>query len=371
MRSMRKDVREIVIVAATPMLLAACWDPDEPCGDENCEAIASNLIAPCESFGCGGNASIGRTLVRELNANGLPNEEGFVLEGFTSGDGAAHRMPIGTPMKLDVQDDRLLGLVSGQPTIEGVELVGARLHLRLPSGMYVFMRLGQMRATNFWSSPGTGQVAINIYEVVEDGPNGKELCDSALSGQVTPDGAIERPTNMAVVFAGDRYDSHRGLVEVPGDPGWLNIACVGTALAKMHFLRHTSAGSGSTTSPSRVNRQAMLKLLSADYCGDGRAYSRNGNPLFFQDPDGLFDPSPWWGSRVAEFEAIWTAAGALCLDDPRRWDPTQSYGQLRAEIVSACENSPAESFRRTIPRCTAEQLASWRSWGPISRNVNP
>jgi hypothetical protein len=399
MRSRWREAR-VIIVAAAPLLLAACGAPDGPCDEEDCQSIASGLVDPCESFGCGGNAAIGDTVFHELRV-GLPNEDGDLIVGFKSGAGAAHRLPIGTPMALDVQGDTLLGLVDGQPAVQGDELQGATMHIRLGSGTDASVRITSISTTDFWIGAETGRGPVTMYELyyeVGTTPPGssaavvgeRALCDGSPEDPIPGrDGTIQIDSmpNLAVVFAGDRYDPKDVTVSVPGDPrdprspggpgdlgdpGWFNIACVGTALAKMHFLRHTTAGSGSSGSPSNPQRQAMLKLLSADYCGDGTVYARNGTPLFFRDQEGRFDPTRWYDKdRVGEFEAIWTADGALCLDDPRRWDPTQSSADLRAEIVTACGRSSVQSLRRTIPRCTAEQLASWQSFGPMSRNVGP
>jgi hypothetical protein len=397
MRSRWREAR-VIIVAAAPMLLAACWAPDGPSGEENPQAIANSITAPCESFGCGGNAAIADTVFHELRV-GLPNEEGDLIVGFTSGAGAAHRLPVGTPMVLDVQGDTLLGLVDGQPAVQGDELQGATIHVKLGSGTEASVRITSISVTDFWvdaeAGPPERRPEVTMYEfyygvgtappassapVVDE----RALCDGSPDDLIPGrDGtiSIDSLPNLAVLFTGERYDAKDVTVSAPAAPptgpdpglssGWFNIACVGTALAKMHFLRHTTAGSGSSSSPSHSQRQAMLKLLSADYCGDGRAYARNGTPLFFRDQEGRFDPTRWYDKdRVGEFEAIWTADGALCLDDPRRWDPAQSSHDLRAEIVTACGRSSVESRRRTIPRCTAEQLASWQSFGPMSRNVN-
>jgi hypothetical protein len=385
MRSRWRQTR-VIVVAAAPTLLVACSASDGPCGDEDCHSIARGI--ECESFGCGGNASIADTMFHELRV-GQPNEEGLVIVSFTSGQGAAPRLPVGTPMVPEVRGNTLVGLVPDQPAVEGAELQGATMRLLRPSGRGVFARIKSTAATEFWVTAEAGPAQATVYEFewlfeillpgmppLPLGP-GMPLCDG-LPGEdeiEDPHPTIAsdavQPSRPAFVFAGDRYDSHGITVEVPGEPGWFNIACVRTALAKMHLLRYTTAGSGSTGSPSTEQRQAMLKLLSADYCGDGRAYARNGTPLFIQDQDGRFDPTPWLGDRIAESEAIWTASGALCLDDPRRWDPAQSVADLRAEIVAACENSPVESLRRTIPHCTEDQLASWQSFGHISRNVDP
>lgn len=385
------------IIAAGAALLSACWAAEEVCGDEDCALVSLSVLGPCESFGCGGNAQIADYTFHELHTGGsgttLPNEQGFVLESFKSGEGAAHRLPVETPMSLEVQGDMLFGLVTGQPAVGGQELVGATLNL-LAGPELMTIRIQTVSDAEFWVSAAGGPARAPTYQLthVIGQPNRPWLDSPLFPSLETPicdpwpwpgpvlnltagwPGAAQTSDSlagMAILFAGDRYDRPSVTVEVPGGQGWFNIGCVGTALAKLHLLRHTSAGSGSGTGPSWEQRQAMLKLLTADYCGDGRPSAVNGTPLFFQDQDGRFDPTPWLGDRVAEFEAIWTPAGALCLEDPRRPDPARTPADVRAEIVRACENSPVESRRRTIPRCTSEQLATWPSLGPISRNVDP
>lgn len=359
-----KDIG-VIVIAEAAMLLAACWHPNDLYGDKDRKSILSSLTEPCESFGCGGNANIDGEIFHELSVDGWPNEEGFELLGFTSGQGAAGRLPIGRSMVVHVQNDMLFGLVDGQAPVGGQELVGAKFTLRnAETQLWQDIIVDEVSDMEFWIG-AAGQPARTLAYKLRYDVSGREsrtgwaCSDTPLSG------------NMALIFEGDRYDHEVITVAIPGESEWFNVACVGSALAKLHLLRHTSAGSGSPNSPSREQRQALLKLLSADYCGDGRAYARSGTPLFFRDQEGRFDPTPWLGDRIAESEAIWTATGALCLDDPRRPDPTQPYAEIRAELVSACENSPVESRRRTIPRCTTDQLASWQSFGPISRNVNP
>jgi hypothetical protein len=384
----------VIIVAGVATPLAGCGMSEEPCGDEDCESRSSAIEQPCESFGCGGNAQIMGTSFHELHASpsggaGLPNDGGVVVESFLSGQGAEPRLTHGTGMVLDVQGDRLVGLVAGQSAVADQELYGATIRLR--GNVSHSLSIHAMAEIEFWVSAEGRPGRVRAYTLAHHQPGQAShvtICGPRISlpgpphnprswGDGTADSTrddvpIGEPDvlNMAIIFAGDRYDRSRGTVDASGEPGWFNIACVGTALAKMHLLRHTSAGSGSTSSPNLEQRQAMLKLLSADYCGDGDAYARHGTPLFYQDQGGLYDPAPWLGDRVAEFEAIWTADGALCLDDPRRWEPTQSYAELRADIIAGCESATDESRRRTIPRCTADQLASWQSFGHISRNVN-
>ena len=97
--------------------------------------------------------------------------------------------------------------------------------------------------------------------------------------------------------------------------GWVNIACATTALAKLFLVRHTEASQTQTT--TRAERQAMLKMFTADVCGDEHvSFTVHGQPLYWEDSKGItrFPPSP------RRLEAIWNENGAVCLDRPRRPD---------------------------------------------------
>jgi hypothetical protein len=112
--------------------------------------------------------------------------------------------------------------------------------------------------------------------------------------------------------------------------GWINIACAGTALAKLFLVRHTEASQEVRT--TRAERQAMLKMFTADVCGDGTSFTVHGQPLFWADVKGItrFPDAP------ASIEAVWSAKGAVCLERPRR-------SELAGAIQARCG---------PLPRCT-------------------
>src|SRR5687767_793529 len=154
--SSRWEKMRLILIAAAPIVLAACGARGEPCPDEDCPSITLAVREPCESFGCGGNAQVSGYYFHELHAGGLPNGQGIAVDGFFSGEGAAHRIPVGTPMVLDVQGDRLMGLVDGHPSIEGTELVGATIGLWFPGTPNSAIKIKQVYETEFWVSAADG-----------------------------------------------------------------------------------------------------------------------------------------------------------------------------------------------------------------------
>ena len=118
----------------------------------------------------------------------------------------------------------------------------------------------------------------------------------------------------------DRYDARTKTVrETGGDDTWFNIACAGTAIAKLHLLRHTWAADRDGAHPTTVDqRQALLKLLAADYCGTGKAFTVEGQPLAYSFDQRWARAVDWNGA--ASVDAVWDANHAVCLRTPRLAD---------------------------------------------------
>jgi hypothetical protein len=202
----------------------------------------------------------------------------------------------------------------------------------------------------------------------------------------------------AIVFEGDFFDQRKtARVLKKQDDGWFYLACDGTAAAKMHLLRHTSAGTYAS-GPSQASdaretsldqRTAMLKAITADYCGDGNSWTGDGTPLYWTDARGWF-PSQVQAraelftqvrSGAWDVEAIWGPGGALCLNNPRR-RPKNSFiqslrtagvcppnGLSRAPAVLRAEVDPA--CHKSIPTCTKEDIDSWIAahGGPFTKTT--
>ena len=205
----------------------------------------------------------------------------------------------------------------------------------------------------------------------------------------------------AITFEGDHYDAeHKQVWETDLKEGWFNFACAGTAVAKMHMLRHTRAGSitpAKTT--SLLQRTAMLKAITADYCGDGTAWTGDGTPLQWTDSRRWF-PTPPLNLAAMEqlglIEAVWGPDGAMCLNTPRRQTkvPGLVYVEppagsppactapavTRSEVRAACRGignmymkSPAASTappKTAIPFCDEEWIRQWTMMkGPYRPHV--
>ena len=63
--------------------------------------------------------------------------------------------------------------------------------------------------------------------------------------------------------------------------------------------------------------QACVRMVRADYGGDGISHTRNGTLIDFFDRLGIQNPHPGPGSHALEFEAAWGPDGAVCVRQTR------------------------------------------------------
>jgi hypothetical protein len=141
------------------------------------------------------------------------------------------------------------------------------------------------------------------------------VCDPSLA----TDPSTGNIDGHAVIFQGDLYEDDNYQVTRAPDTKLVNIACLGTAISKMHMFRHTAAGAPTPGNPVPVDdEQALLRLMTGDYCGRGKPLTRNGTPIRIQVPGfvtntGYAIPDP----AHVTIDARWNDRGATCITTPR------------------------------------------------------
>src|SRR6185295_14217582 len=166
--------------------------------------------------------------------------------------------------------------------IAGQGLVGAQLAFARDGDAPRAVRIARVGSMVF---PVGSHDAIETYvlEYSSIGLGGwRNLCgEVAQAVAVGPDPeALGLPSDEAILFEGDRIDLVHKTVAVEPDPDWFTIGCSGHVLAKLHLTRNTIASTRSVPGvESFAGRQATLKLLTADYCGDGTAFTVAGQQL--------------------------------------------------------------------------------------------
>jgi hypothetical protein len=121
----------------------------------------------------------------------------------------------------------------------------------------------------------------------------------------------------AVLLSGERYSWSDKTVAATGADaaGWFNIACEDNALYEMKFQGYDPQPAQPSMPTTNANeRQAALKMITADYCGTGYSFTETGTPLHWIN-DALWSDNG--APQASTFEAKWDRTGALCLDNPR------------------------------------------------------
>ncbi|TMQ03819.1 MAG: hypothetical protein E6J90_52765 [Deltaproteobacteria bacterium] len=244
-------------------------------------------------------------------------------------------------LRLQVTGQELQGIMRDSSVIlQGEELIGSQLWLEHvdPTGHvepYLLRAPPRARLYSFTVRAGDG------CEV--------QLCRPGLD-----DSYHGNLDGTAVIFRGDYYDetSHRVFTTPQNtyDEDVFNIACIGTAISKLHMLRHTTAADPARPRPAPTHltfaeeRQTLLRLLTADYCGTGGSFTEEGLPIWLDFNHERWQPTS--GSRyvpgpMPTIEARWAPNGASCLLVPRL--PTTDRSRVDAVCRAARRSPPSPS----------------------------
>ncbi len=311
----------ISTLAAVVVLGVGCvaGDVDEP----RMGAIQQDFQL-CDGWLCGTNspqiAEFGfweLNLPTMLGTLGLPNNVGMQVVGFVQSN--VLYLP-------RVYRGRLTA-VRGATMLSGSALIGGYFYLRNGSRSFA-LKVSAIGSADSWAQPasGTPHVMLESYQldwgefaggVVErfqnacPHPPSRENPDS-----LTMIGSLSFQT---LLFEGDRIDPN-GKRDTGVDTTWFNLGCAGSALAKMALTGHTQAALDANTFVTTLaERQTMLKMLAADYCGDGFPFTVPGQPLNWEDDHGTMKLAALLAQppQPLLLEARWKETGAVCLDKPR------------------------------------------------------
>lgn len=312
---------------AVPLLLlaGACAAP----------ADVAQVAEPigCGSWGCGANsATVGDGLIfDELDSSGATaNSAGLKIIGATAADGSA----VSVYVKRDELRARRLDGTREYRSIDLRNLV-IRLQNQKDGTIYdVLVADVHEKAIAYWEG---AHEWVPFYDLMTRRDDVGQWTDLACRNEVIEPywTGVE---HAALVFQGDHYDgATKTVTETSDDDPRFNIACAATAPAKLHLMRHTRAGSYNELGAIAYNtavkeRQTMLKMLTADYCGHGYSFTHDGVPLAY-NANQTWYVTQSWGTQ----EALWDSKGAICLDYPRL--PTTSM----AEIADKCGGSAPPS----------------------------
>ncbi|MDC0722085.1 ADYC domain-containing protein [Nannocystis bainbridge] len=276
-------------------LFAGCDDPE----------IEDTRLRPynCPTWQCGFNAAdLNGRSIRELNLDGEPNSDGVRIVGFVA--------PLGLlgGYKLDTDGDALIARNAQGKTLKGAQLFGAIIFVRKdgPLELPIPLTVLGYQEVDAWAD---GAAKVPTYTIVYPDVGALLGVRNVCSGDL-----VDALASAVTVISDETYDLTQKTVN-PGQRRWLTLACAGSAAAKMRLMNYSphTDFDGQGHASSVAQRQATLKMITADYCGTGHSYTANGTPLQWENQDGtVASPGPY-----GAVEAIWTASGAACLDATR------------------------------------------------------
>lgn len=304
--------------------LAAC--------DSSLEMIGENVYADsCPVWECGGNAG---------TANDLPIGENHLFPGLNTGEVSAwgaqiidFTAPPSAPGGADsytlrVENGRFLAS-NGMTTLAGDALRDSVITmLDVNTNNTIHVHFHDHDTMPSWT---TNSFPVDRYILTWFDPNLQEqvpVCTDAA------DPSAE--SAWAVVLSNERYSWTQKAVTATGMAanGWFNIVCKGNALYDMKLMGYDPRpAQGTPYTTTAMQRQAALKMITADYCGGGESFTETGTPLRWFNQAGWSDNGQ---GAQATFEAKWGHTGAVCLDQPR-------LAQL-ADIEAECA-----SLGKTLP----------------------
>ncbi len=278
----------------------------------------------CRTCGYSNSPLLGEPALDAFAVPGsAPPPSGFQLIGIAE--------PNGTLRDVTVDGDQFVASKHGKNR-KGRQLIGWSLIFQDGGGKRYEVEIGRFAATPNWATGEPVPSYTLLYVDPEDPEADPNLCKG-----------LDPDYPSIVLLGGELYDADTKSV-LPGQPGVVTLACHGHALAKLRMLGY---GPNDSLGATPAQRQAALKMLTADYCGDGFSFTDVGQPLDWADELNTFDPGINDPERV---EANWTSSGASCLDEPR--------ARPRELVEARCD----------IPRCNGHYLAEsgdvWASFHP-------
>ncbi len=244
---------------------------------------------------------------------------------------------------------------AAQP-LPGLAVIGTTFRVTLPDGR--IMAQAELPGTILTLGDGSGRQRRLRIDAVEPDPRDRtgEVMLYTLSEPDAASGAWHNacdpdPDGRRLGFPLPGAFTAGGTYE-PDHPGLL-ITCTGGAEGKcvrFGYKPWRSTPAGIALAPYY---QACVRLVRADYGGDGVGHTRNGMPIDLFDHIGIQADESAPGMT---FEAAFNPDGAVCVAHPRLADDVplarlgERYPRLAGHLGAVCdEQAPGLVFVRSVP----------------------
>jgi len=305
------------------LALAACSataDDDPPsivevrtCETVGTQRLAANRIA-LNKIGLNGVAtnriSLNRIALNRIALNRLAANR-LAANRIALNRIALNRIALNGSGLEGVANNEIVGITDQGEVLDGEKFVGATVTGVLTDGSTVDLDITSFARTE--------DPAIVHYGLAYQGKN---IC------------ADENVTGMFVPGIWDETGKHIEHVEADGkDVLTVSYACNDGVIAKCATWGYASWKAGADL------HAACTRMGTADYCGDGVSYTKDGMTIDMFDHSGINVASTEDASLL--FEAAWTRNGATCVSRPRY----DAHGaKTGSKILPSCW--------ATLPTCT-------------------
>lgn len=308
-------------MARASLVLALCasgagCDPGESAGElDDAESADSPRIARISgrksgSLGYRMNTNhAGGHFFSELNLTGLDHEGTRLLSiEYDEPCGWSYCPP---PTQVDPSSITVVGgamvaqLVDGR-TIAHTDFSQTRWTIETTSSWWPMIYELTIEAG---SDPATGMPTYNFYWDDGWGEGAQSTC-------LLP---TEAPEMTAVVYRDLNVDENTGEMFEQGD--LLSIGCTAGAWGKAAAWGYRYDDLVAVHGPMGLPIfQGLVRVIRADYCGDGQSWTFPGTPIEIGDKLGINNVGSSIGlpgQSLPVDEAAWDLDGAICLDTPR------------------------------------------------------
>lgn len=211
----------------------------------------------------------------------------------------------------------LPGAAAPPAAVESVAVVRTEFRIMLADGRVMDQQ--ELPGTVIALGDGSGRRRLVRIDAVERDPQDPagETVLYAMSERAGPGGewrnlCLPDPYGRRLGFPlAGRFTPDGSYVS---DPDRLLITCTGGAEGKCIRFGYRPWAAAPDGTPLAAAYNACVRLVRADYAGDGRGTTRDGQPIDIYDAFGIQQPGN--DPRYA-FEAGWSADGAVCVNHVR------------------------------------------------------
>jgi hypothetical protein len=282
-------MRDILRILIVPMMLfAGCTAEPQTTTSTVDEALTADNGLSLNGLSLNGLSMNG------LSMNGL-SLNGLSLNGLSMNGLSMNGLSLNG---LSMNGLSMNGLSLNGLSLNGTQLNGATLSGALSNGDTAQLRIDDVVTL---PAPNADVVAYTVSISTDTG--WQPLCGYEPDGSVRQTLAVAGVWNLQTGAWSDSTDE-------------FTFACRHASIAKCVELGYKSSlGFGD-------HQHACVRMLRADYCGDGVPHTVNGTPINLYDNAGVQADTESW-----PVDAEWTADGALCLNHIRGSGQPSCYAE--------------------------------------------